>query len=327
MKKIFLHIGMDKTGTTAIQSFFNKNRALLKTKGLLYPETGENRVAHYELSGSLGFFHGKKNIFPDPSTLSEKIATEISEFETIIFSSEFFMIPANIQPVKHFFSDYDTKIIIYLRRHDTWWESVYNQAVKTVVLPPWGRGFENYMNFQNRKHSKRGKYRNLVDMWANSFGKENIIVRPYEKQQNEPNIIFDFLKTIGFDSIMNEVDIISERTNESLSYLALNLIDIYQRANIDNDIRSHLIQKALFLKDISPYSSIVSPSLRKKLVDQNLPDYEYIAKEYLGRTDGKLFYDTMPNENDPWISPNHPTWANVVEYTVQYMMDHRSQMI
>ncbi len=322
---IFLHIGMDKTGTTAIQSFFNKQRDALKQQGLLYPVTGCNGIAHYGLSNALGFFHGKKNEnnVSDLLNLAEQLADEIetSELNTILFSSEFFMIPKPVQPVRAFFSSYDIKIVIYLRRHDSWWESVYNQAVKTVASPPWGRGFEHYFEFQKKRDSKRGNYRNVIDTWANVFGKENIIIRPYEQQQNQPNIIADILEAIDFSSVTQQLDAVSKRSNESLSYLALNLIDIYQRANISSDIRAHLIQQAIPLGDKNISASIIPPGLRRQLVDQNMPDYEYIAREYLGREDGRLFYDPLPDPKRPWSPPAHPSWANVVEHTVKAMAD------
>ena len=37
MKKAYLHIGVEKTGTTTIQSFLAKNREALRVEGYLYP--------------------------------------------------------------------------------------------------------------------------------------------------------------------------------------------------------------------------------------------------------------------------------------------------
>jgi hypothetical protein len=83
---------------------------------------------------------------------------------------------------------------VYLRRHNEGRESAYNQAVKMVAKPPWEQGFESYVNFRKRKTPKHGCYRELVDRWAKVSGKENIIVRPYERQQNKPNIVNDIYR-------------------------------------------------------------------------------------------------------------------------------------
>ena len=39
-KKLYLHIGMGKTGTTALQHFFWDNRDILAAKGICYPKVG-----------------------------------------------------------------------------------------------------------------------------------------------------------------------------------------------------------------------------------------------------------------------------------------------
>ena len=40
MSTVYIHVGTPKTGTSAIQVFFTKNRKLLKEKGVCYPNLG-----------------------------------------------------------------------------------------------------------------------------------------------------------------------------------------------------------------------------------------------------------------------------------------------
>jgi hypothetical protein len=49
-KTIYLHIGIPKTGTTAIQNFFFQKREDLKNYGLLYPNTAASGkgAEHYD---------------------------------------------------------------------------------------------------------------------------------------------------------------------------------------------------------------------------------------------------------------------------------------
>jgi hypothetical protein len=237
----------------------------------------------------------------------------------VLISSEIFVLPRKIEPVKEFFKDYDVRVLVYLRRHDTWWESAYNQAVKTVANPRWRKGVEAFSKFTKRKNSNHGNYRALVDRWAAVFGKENIIVRPYEHQQNQPHIVADLFTSMGLASIAQQLAVEPERENESLSFFALNLIDIYQRADIAPEIRSRLLNYVLTQSEKSPRYSAAPPKLRRQLVDENREDYEYIAKEYLDRKDGQLFYDPLPDPNEPWRAPKKPTIASIVEATVQAM--------
>ncbi len=49
-KKLYLHIGMGKTGTTALQNFFWENRKALASHDICYPKRGTMANAHHLLS-------------------------------------------------------------------------------------------------------------------------------------------------------------------------------------------------------------------------------------------------------------------------------------
>jgi len=52
LKKIILHIGTEKTGTTSIQEFLNLNRVALRDKGFLAPNSGgERHQSNFALIG------------------------------------------------------------------------------------------------------------------------------------------------------------------------------------------------------------------------------------------------------------------------------------
>lgn len=321
---IYLHIGMNKTGTTAIQHYFSSNRESFLDKGLLYPKTGMSRDgAHHDLSRSLGFYHGAKDVSVDDIKAQQKIMKGLlselqqSTANTVIFSSEMLVLPRPVDKVKEFFSKYNVKIVVYLRRHDSWWESLYNQAVKTVALPPWGRGFNSYLRYQYTKNKQLGNYRLLLERWAKVFGQENIIVRPYEKQQNKPNLVTDLLESIGFGDLGNDIITSPKRANESLSFQSLSLMEIYQNSDVSEDVRSRLVRHAQSLVIDEPRASILSPEMRRKLVDNNDKQYQFIARKYLGRKNGKLFLDPLPEPDDVWERPRQPTPVFIVEETVK----------
>lgn len=301
---IFLHIGLNKTGTTAIQKFFTQNREDLQRHRLLYPVTGASRRAHYQVSAALGFLPAAKRKTTDvvsPPELRRALEEEISSSsaEAVLLSSEMFTRQMPLQPVRELFSGYPVKIVVYLRRHDHWWESVYNQAVKTVTNPPWGSGIDEFLAF---RRSGKGGFRyfgDLVDHWATTFGKENIIVRPYEREQNQPNIVVDILRAIGYGHVATDIPVEPEHINQSLSSAALERIDQYQRSDLDDDTRAQLIAKTKKRDSKTDPQSEIDPELRLQLVQENLQDYAYIAKEYLGREDGRLFWEPLPELDGP----------------------------
>ena len=184
------------------------------------------------------------------------------------------------------------------------------------ALPPWPRGVRGFVNFNRKNNKYYGNYRLLIDRWSEHFGKENILVRPYEPQQNTPDIVSDLLKTIGFSCGDSQRPALIGRDNESVSAYALGLIEVFQRARIDDELRNQLIAYVMSLPVENEKVSLISPEFRLKLVENELADYEYIAREYLGREDGRLFYESLPVPDPNWMAPAQPTPVQIVEATL-----------
>lgn len=314
---VFLHIGANKTGTSAIQKYCNTHREALATVGLLYPQAGCSGEAHYRLSDALGFSHVKLGS-EDKKALQEEIwskliaETEGRALEALILSSENFTLNGDPITVKRYFSGFDVRIVVYLRRHDSWWPSAFNQAVRHVVQPKWGWGVQEYVKWQQRHTPRYGDWRYLVDRWAAVFGKESIIVRPYEQQQNQPNIVADFFGTIGRPELAPAEALV---VNESLDAWSLRMIDIAQRAEIDEASRRRIIDHTL--RNPKGGAPLKAPAAYlRQLVAGYAEDYAYIAREYMGREDGRLFYDPLPKDGDD-AEPPLPAPREVMAWTVR----------
>lgn len=331
MPKIFLHIGVNKTGTTAIQSFFSHNREALASQGLLYPKSACTETAHYALTNVLGLNRGidSESMRARRRKMRAALDAEISQNtpQAVLFSSEMFVRSMWLDAVGEFFKQDDLRILVYLRRHDTWWPAAYSQAIKTKTQPPWPRGINAFIRFSRQQDSWRGNYRQLLDRWAAVFGREKIIVRPYEAQQNAPDIVVDLLRTIALEPGMDIeqqlpqfAGLRSPRRNASLAPRTLQLLDAFQRAKLDPGIRERLIQHALSFSITEPSQSILSPARRLELIDENAADYEYIAREYMGREDGRLFYDPLPDPDEPWQPPSLMPQQKIVEETVAALL-------
>ena len=139
-KTLYLHIGMHKTGTTALQTFFSLNERTLATRGVCYPEVGRSKpsVAHHDIANSI-----KGPPFPlrEPARSADAYICDLqgcfSSFPNIVLSSEIFMrfVPAfgdhlglNLSALDALASIADVvKIIVYLRRQDDNLESFYSK--------------------------------------------------------------------------------------------------------------------------------------------------------------------------------------------------------
>lgn len=321
---VYLHIGMNKTGSSAIQHYLAKNFAALSLNSVLYPMTGRRGNAHYGLSTLLGFDNTKASASVDSKAVSEAKRVfdkevQHSNCKNIVVSSEFFVLPRPLDAVRYFFDDYKVRVVVYVRRHDKWWPSAYNQAVRTVVQPPWGRTFKSYLNFFARKRPWVGDYRLLLDRWAEVFGKDNLILRPYESKQNEPGLAYDFMRAIDNEALAKKVQPETVRINNSIGTDALAMVDAFQRAKIEPEVRDELIRNVIATQDAVTCPGAFEPSFLLDLVARYQDDYVYLAKQYLGRDDGKLFYDALPDASGEWSRIKQPSLDAVVESVVAVM--------
>lgn len=141
---VYLHIGLAKTGTTAIQRFFFENSEELTKHGVFYPdnfrspETGYSDWGHHILSHKWGGWLDKK-VFPiTPDEAWEKTAAFIRRNPgRHVISSERFQdtlgVPGDkeiIRFVEDIIAPAKLVIVVYLRRQDMFAESHYKELVK-----------------------------------------------------------------------------------------------------------------------------------------------------------------------------------------------------
>ena len=290
MKELFIHIGVHKTGSSAIQHFMDNNRELLLNKHkLLYPKMkGDDHWFQHNFLAS-GLKKGNSSRF---NTFLTKEATTS---DRILLSSESFSgtetIPNGMESIKDSFEH--IKIIAYLRRQDLWLESVYRQFVKnkrfslTDTFDVW---VENYLTDSSELYSC--DWIELLTKWSKVFGTENIIVRPYEKTQFlGGNIIEDFLSIINIPH--NKSDFTENTRIHNKSY-NLEATDFLRLMNNSSDIKKW--RSSLNLLFPNPYHITGEVYLtyekrleimdrfrvsNNKVVETFLPDKKELFKEAL----------------------------------------------
>ena len=204
--KLVIHVGIHKTGTSAIQAFCKENRAALAELGLLYPTTGLTDLSVTSTPSSEAGHRGFQDILITPiNQNSETMLSDISEeaksfgnIRMVLISCETFSAPRiKISPsvresLERYFSD--TRILMYLRRQDIWAVSFY----KEVLCWPGKRIAKPFHRFVTDFLPEWLDYTARVNKWSEIFGDENLIVRSYDDRPNK-NIIIDFFAQLGFD--------------------------------------------------------------------------------------------------------------------------------
>ncbi len=295
-KHLYLHIGTNKTGSSSIQNFLIENREFLASEGYDYP-TGGAYFYPPEASASL-LAHAIHNVRPayvgnveiNLDACVSDIRRDISQsaHEKIILSSEHFSKCEKLEEIRKIyevFSDLFEKItvIIYLRRQDAWLESSWSQMVKTGAITT---SFDDFL-----KGHSGWNYFEIMKPWMTVFGKDNMVIRPFERMQFVQNdLTKDFLNIVGI-----KADIAyAEPKNVSPPLDLLEILRLFG-ATIPNYSERRSFYKMITSLPISVDKTkftLFTPEKRKAFLDAHRESNKQVAKEYLSRPDGVLFYES-----------------------------------
>lgn len=304
MKKLFLHIGYPKTGTSGIQRFLTTNAAALEQAGLLYPKTGILNHAHFLLHFSLDIFPELCPVpIPPAETLRAQLREEIdaSPCQAAVISSEFFVTGRDIQKIRSFFSDYEVKIIIYLRRHDYMFELAFSQSEMTVQDPPWEQDICSYTLYQMCTPLIPYDYLTTLQQWKAVFGPDSLIIRPYEKLQNQPDLFADFLDSMGIAN--SPAYVRPGLVNSSMGPQTLYALRQVRKSGLPHAAKDKIVKRLLASDKNTQTQRLFSPAMRTAVVKKYMPSYYAIAKNFMGRENGRLFEDPLPSLSAPWTPP------------------------
>ncbi|BBM87496.1 hypothetical protein [Candidatus Uabimicrobium amorphum] len=278
--ELYLHIGLHKTGSSAIQTFLTRNRLKLFEHGWLYPDIALHGNAHHflaapyrEKSHQPRNWDGRKRLF-DLKKLMAKCPRK-----KVLLSSEFFCGIQNVELLKNDLQKIgftSIKIIIYLRRQDEVLESSYNQVIKV----------QNDIH-KFRVHFQKMNWLLFLKKWEEQFSPENLIVRTYQKQ----NIVDSFLKIIDLQDIEWQKE--QEQVNVSLD---LDLLEVKRLANVAGyPLKPPLLNKINTVFSSYPKEKLLSIEQRNEIINHFSASNKQVAQNYLQREN--LFDEEFSEEN------------------------------
>jgi hypothetical protein len=327
MNKAILHIGMPKTGTSIIQSHLQQNRRVLRDKGVFYPVTispdpgiyrtfESHHLLFYALAGQRPF----NRFSPDRFMERAKRAAARYRMDTLLLSAEnLWWLPTltvreehfdplayweekrrYLERVAAFLSPLKVQVVVYLRRQDHWIESWYNQQIKNGYAVP--DAVERFAREQDVYIDLR---RNL-DLWSDYFGRENMVVRLYERTQLPNGLLNDLLSVCGLGDESEYPLRKAGRHNAKLDRDTMELLRLLNRTPIPDEGRRWLrmtlrkVSNQFERKEVFKSLGLMSPDARRRLLERYAQGNAQVAREYLGRDDGQLFIEPPPGIDDPW---------------------------
>jgi hypothetical protein len=280
-KKLLIHAGVHRTGTTVIQTVLAKNASQLKQRGIFYPQYYNQPDAgnHTRLAWDL-------NSNKTDEVALRQWAKEISRrrARVVILSAEDFSILKDLWFLDCFLETFDVEAIFYLRRQDDWLNSWYNQHVKWPFDARLCRSTPTeFLAHLDEFHWIR--YFDLLERWSAKLGKERVRVRVFEAGQIE-NPVADFWDLCGVDFPLET----GYRLNASVPVDQLELLRRLGMLQFSPNVRYQIIRALGELPNSGMYNAFPA-SIRRLVLDRYTTQNQKVAEQYLGRTDKILFRD------------------------------------
>lgn len=299
MTTLYLHIGMPKTGTTYIQNFLKQNEKVLNSKGYAYPifytrfEKKDRARNGYFLKHKYYNNQGIRDTEREKLMVDrhfERLVRIAKKYDNIILSEESLWNDSKFSwknlKLRTDLAGFKVKIIVYLRRQDSYIQSYWAQMVQIKYT----MSFDEYINNAGYNNICLDYYKKLNKL-STVFGKENIIVRAYEKSSfsgNKNTLSSDFLEVIGLEETDDFVPI-NCLMNVSLSGIYL---DIKRRLNRNSEIAVQkgfasklLIALMLENNDLVDYneSQLFTYNNQKKFLGLFKKNNRMVAEEFFDR--------------------------------------------
>ncbi|EAL2431067.1 hypothetical protein AXV84_09255, partial [Campylobacter coli] len=343
----YVHIGTEKTGSTSIQFFLYSNRRLLQRQNMIYPISIGNyssqwnftflaynnlRNDFYCLSKGIfkkdDFLHHKKDIF-----LKFKDELLKSKCEKVVISSEHLSSRIQdlseikrIRKILYLLGFKKIKIIVYIREQTSDMISSFSTTLKSGAIG----------NIQaNSKKYFKGYHKLLLLKWQQIFGKENLIVRLFDKSEfYQGDLLKDFVHSIGLK--WDNEFVIPPKQNESLDLIGVeilrrvnNLLPLfvnedrnYLRGDLNYFIQKYFSSKDLFLKFQPPKEIIQS------YIDSFEESNEWVRKEFFPYKERLFPKQDLANYKENYeLKEMKPEYWNKISEFIADIVKTKNQLI
>lgn len=304
MRRLYLHIGMHKTGSSSIQASLAEGRAAARRFGVDYPDLGPNQSRAFnavfgasedvERSGPSdrdaerrrGELAARLTAGPSPSVVVS--AEALSHYRDV-------RAPALAAFLRGLFDD--VRVVVYVRDPLAWASSQAQQHIAQ------GRVTLADLRHPDPNDRRRGRsilpaYRAVVETYIDAFGRDAVDVRSFDPARFVGGgLIADFCHAVGAPDLAAELP--EPRRNTAISYESVLLIDRIleqERAGADPERTRSLLATVVRL----PGARFVLPAdILERVRRETAADLAWLEQ-----TTGRRLFDT-----EAPIPTGAPAWA------------------
>ncbi len=306
MKKIYLHIGLHRTGSTAIQTALRLSKSQLRKQGVLVPEAGYAWGGQHQLAWALLDNNPEWYPVSEFSTvdLFKALRGEInhSQCDKVLISSEDFSLlglqgnRSKLEELKKYLSDYDVTVVAYLRNQVDYLNSFFHESVKS---------FDSRFNISGIDAFKSDisqllDYKSLLKQWADVFGRDSLLVTPYKLADGRIDSVDRFFELIKLD--MPAIEGI--RNNRSLDGKQFAIKQLINGSDMPSDIKVAL-GSVMQLASTGPSARSFDTDTAEAVMNQYCEINRSVAEEY--QFDAELLNETDIDYSDVLSNTEHET--------------------
>ena len=231
-KRVVLHIGAMKSGTSFIQNVLNRNRAVLQEHGIRFAcDRWRHQVqAVHEL---IDYGGPDQPPFP-PDGFWCRMVEEINEWPGTSIVSMEFLAPrqrAKIDTVMAAFPDTDIQVVLTARDlarslPSMWIESMQNRGVKT-----WDEFLDTVRNDDDGEKTGKWFWRNqrfalISERWSEAVGRDHFTLVTVPPKGAPPSVLWDrFASVAGIPDGLCDLDVRSNPGLDAASAMVLRVLN------------------------------------------------------------------------------------------------------
>jgi len=227
--------------------------------------------------------------------LQRELEQQKEPVDSVVLSSELFFgqsksLASILDEIAHALDGHQVKVVVYLRRQDQLYSSFYNQDVKGMRQWP-----DSAYAFYETHQIFESSYQDTLGTWSKVFGKDNIIIRPFEPGQwPGGDIVQDFCTVIGIAPVASRY----RDRNESLGSTQLYLKRCLNRIGFDKQLNDGVLKVLAVLCPEEPANpcQYIHRGLYRKYRQQWLRTNKSLADDYLGGR--PLFNEPIPDADE-----------------------------
>jgi len=309
LRRLILHLGMGKTGSTTLQTFLKKNRDLLLSEGFAVSCPGEIQPdPHRNLMDTPRFLNAVDVVLDRVRAAgADSLIWSLEGFGTVQFAHD----PARLDAILSRLPASDVQVVAYVRRQDSFAASAYLQW--NVVH----KGYKGpVQTFDERFPSIYGEgpgkpieatnlnYHEVLRPWVEAFGLKRVAIRPFEQGQFiDGDLITDFITAARLPAANYDRNV--RANNVTFNMELTDMLGMYA-STFDGPVLPNKMDGFFNSFGNDEYFSApfftkfeLPPAQRREILAECEPFNARVAREYLGRADGVLF-------KEPWPEPDAP---------------------